>query len=134
VSDMTRLPKLFKGLADPSRLRIMNILSSRTACVCDLQSVLGLAQPFISRHLAYLRKRGLVRDRRQGTWVSYSLALDGPLRHALQAFLGDLLPLSGTFQADLQRLSELERAGWLKGSYSPRAEEQEQRMHDNAAA
>jgi hypothetical protein len=66
--------------------------------------------------------------------VSYSLALDGPLRHALQAFLGDLLPLSGTFQADLQRLSELDRAGWLKGSYSLRVEEQEQGMHDNAAA
>ena len=131
---MTRLPKLFKGLADPSRLRIMNILSCRTACVSDLQSVLGLPQPFVSRHLAYLRKRGLVRDRRQGTRVSYSLALDGPLGHALQAFLRELLPVSGTFQADLERLGELERAGWLAGPHTSRAEEREHGMHNNAAA
>lgn len=131
---MTRLPKLFKGLADASRLRIVNILSSRTACVSDLQSALRLPQPFVSRHLAYLRKRGLVRDRRQGTRVSYSLALDGPLGHALQAFLRDLLPLSGTFQADLERLGELERAGRLVGSQASRAEEQEHGMHESAAA
>src|SRR3990172_11148564 len=54
--EMTDFAKLFRALADPNRLRILNILSHQAMCVCDLQAVLGLSQPFISRHLAYLRR------------------------------------------------------------------------------
>lgn len=111
---MTQMAKLFRALADANRLRIVNILSERSICVCDLQSVLGLSQPFISRHLAYLRRVGLVRDRREGTRVCYSLAPDLPAIQALRAFLREVLPTSETFQADLELLNTLESSGRLK--------------------
>jgi len=111
---MTQMAKLFRALADPNRLRIVNILSERGVCVCDLQSVLDLPQPFISRHLAYLRRVGLVRDRREGPRVCYSMASDSPATQALRAFLRDVLPSSETFQADLKVLSNLESSGRLK--------------------
>ena len=105
---------LFKALADPNRLRIVNVLSHRDLCVCDLQSVLGLSQPFISRHLAYLRRTGLVRDRREGARVCYSLTLDGALGHALRALLHVAVQDSLTLQSDLRMLHELASAGRLK--------------------
>jgi ArsR family transcriptional regulator len=111
---MTQLASVLKALADPSRLRIVNVLSHRGVCVCDLQTVLGLSQPFISRHLAYLRKVGVVRDQREGPRVCYSLADDGPLAHAVQSLLRELLPLSQALQADLERLGEYGRSGRLK--------------------
>ena len=111
---MTQMAKLFRALADANRLRIVNLLSERSICVCDLQSVLGLSQPFISRHLAYLRRVGLVRDRREGTRVCYSLAPDLPAIQALRAFLREVLLTSETFQADLRLLNTLESLGRLK--------------------
>jgi len=111
---MTQMAKLFRALADANRLRIVNILSERSSCVCDLQSVLGLSQPFISRHLAYLRRVGLVKDQREGPRVCYSLAPDSPAIEALRAFLREVLPSSETFQADLKLLSSLESSGRLK--------------------
>jgi DNA-binding transcriptional ArsR family regulator len=111
---MTQLARVLKALADPSRLRIVNVLSHRGVCVCDLQTVLGLSQPFISRHLAYLRKMGVVRDQREGPRVCYSLADDGPLAHAVQSLVRELLPLSQALQADLGRLAECGRSGRLR--------------------
>jgi len=111
---MTQMARCFRALADPNRLRIVNILSYCSICVCDLQSVLGLSQPFISRHLAYLRRVGLVRDQREGPRVCYSLALEGPFAHALQSFLREVLPLSETCQADLEQVAECGRSGRLR--------------------
>ncbi|HUU12147.1 MAG TPA: metalloregulator ArsR/SmtB family transcription factor [Terriglobia bacterium] len=108
------MAKLFRALADANRLRIVNILSERSSCVCDLQSVLGLSQPFISRHLAYLRRVGLVKDQREGPRVCYSLAPDSPAIQALRAFLREVLPSSETFRADLELLNTLESSGRLK--------------------
>jgi len=111
---MTQVEKLFRALADSNRLRIVNILSHRELCVCDLQAVLGLAQPFISRHLAHLRRAGLVHDRRKGARVCYSLALEDELSHALRALLRVAGRNSLTFQSDLQTLSERASNGQLK--------------------
>jgi ArsR family transcriptional regulator, arsenate/arsenite/antimonite-responsive transcriptional repressor len=68
-----RLDELLKAAGEPTRLRILNLLSRGSVCVCDIQSVLGIPQPTISRHLGVLRHAGLVRDDRQGTRMIYSL-------------------------------------------------------------
>jgi ArsR family transcriptional regulator len=113
---MPQLAELFRALADTNRLRIMNILSRQSLCVCDLQSVLDLHQPFISRHLAHLRKVGLVRSARDGPRVCYSLALGTPFGYALQSFLRDTLPLSSELQGDLRRLAQFGTTRHLKSA------------------
>ena len=65
---------MFKAFADETRLRILHVLTRGELCVCDLLDILELPQSKVSRHLAFLRKAGLVRDRREGLWKYYSLA------------------------------------------------------------
>jgi ArsR family transcriptional regulator, arsenate/arsenite/antimonite-responsive transcriptional repressor len=66
---------LFKALADPHRVRIVNLLATRPkpVCVCDLQAVLGLAQPTVSHHLKKLVQAGLLTRSQRGTWAYYAL-------------------------------------------------------------
>src|SRR6188768_2841640 len=68
------LETLFAGLADVTRLRILALLQAGEICVCDIHGSLDLPQPTVSRHLAYLRKAGLVVGRKDGLWVHYRLA------------------------------------------------------------
>lgn len=70
----TRIDGLLKAAAEPTRLRILNLLRHGSVCVCDIQAILGLPQPAVSRHLAMLRHVGLVLDRRHGNRILYSLA------------------------------------------------------------
>ena len=76
---------LFQTLADPTRLRLLNLLGAGEVCVCDLHGTLGVTQPKVSRHLARLKRAGLVDARRNGKWMHYQLATaDDPLiRHVL---------------------------------------------------
>ena len=69
-----RMNTALKALADPTRLRILGLVAGGEVCVCHLHEALGIPQPTASRHLAYLRRAGLVDGRRQGLWVYYSLA------------------------------------------------------------
>jgi ArsR family transcriptional regulator len=71
VSD---LETLFSGFADPTRLRILNLLAAGELCVCDLVDLLDLPQPLVSRHLAYLRRAGLVAVTRTSKYSHYRLA------------------------------------------------------------
>lgn len=66
--------ELFKAFADPVRLRLLSLLAGGEVCVCHLHEALELPQSTVSRHLAYLRKRGLVVGRKEGLWVYYRLA------------------------------------------------------------
>lgn len=77
---------LFKVLADPTRLRLLNLLARREVCVCDLANTLSAVQPKVSRHLAHLKRAGLIDARREGRWTHYRWARNGnPLvRHVLQ--------------------------------------------------
>lgn len=68
------LEALFRALSDRTRLRILALLAQGEVCVCDIQTSLGIPQPTASRHLAYLRRSGLVTDRRKGLWVYYGLS------------------------------------------------------------
>lgn len=72
--DVEDLDALFKGFADPTRLRVLNALVAGELCVCDLVDLLGLAQPAVSRHLAYLRRMGLVEATREWKFAHYRLA------------------------------------------------------------
>ena len=64
---------IFRALSDRTRLRILNLLRAGELCVCDLVAVLDVPQPTASRHLAYLRKAGLVLARKEGLWHYYRL-------------------------------------------------------------
>ena len=82
--------ELFKAFADPVRLRLLNLLAGGEICVCHLHEALELPQSTVSRHLAYLRKRGLVIGRKDGLWVHYRLAKPvGDLHRKLVACLGE---------------------------------------------
>jgi ArsR family transcriptional regulator, arsenate/arsenite/antimonite-responsive transcriptional repressor len=61
----------FRALADRTRLRLLNLIGDDEVCVCFFVEILGEHQPKISRHLAYLRKAGVVAARREGTWMHY---------------------------------------------------------------
>jgi ArsR family transcriptional regulator len=66
--------ELFRALADETRLRILHLIGDQEVCVCYFVEALDVGQPKISRHLAYLRKVGLVETRRDGKWIHYRLA------------------------------------------------------------
>jgi len=74
IKDLDALTAVYAALADPTRLRILSLLSEDEICVCHIHAGLGVPQPTASRHLAYLRKSGLVEARRDGSWMHYRLA------------------------------------------------------------
>ncbi len=65
---------LFRALADETRLRILNLIGDQEVCVCYFVEALGVNQPKVSRHLAYLRRVGLVQTRKDGKWIHYRMA------------------------------------------------------------
>lgn len=79
---LSRVDAMFRAFSDRTRLRILNLLSGGELCVCDLVEVLQVPQPTASRHLAYLRKAGLVKSRRDKYWIHYRIAPAGDAFHA----------------------------------------------------
>ena len=69
------LDLLFRALADSTRLRLLNLIADREICVCYFVEILDISQPKVSRHLAYLRRAGIVTSRRQGKWMHYRLSV-----------------------------------------------------------
>jgi len=69
-----RQSNFFKVLADETRLRILKLLEVREMCVCEIMVALDLTQPTASHHLGLLENEGLIKDRREGKWVFYSIA------------------------------------------------------------
>jgi ArsR family transcriptional regulator len=67
------LARMFAALADPTRLRLLNLMDGREICVCYFVEILKQSQPKISRHLAYLRNAGIVSARREGKWMHYKI-------------------------------------------------------------
>jgi ArsR family transcriptional regulator len=89
---MESLARVFKALSVEPRLRIINLLlHSGELCVCDIEAVLGCTQTKVSRHLAYLKRVGLVDDRRKGLWMLYSLAK--PKTDEQREILGSIMRL-----------------------------------------
>src|SRR6266404_2412431 len=99
------LDLLFRALADPTRLHLLNLIADREICVCYFVEILRTSQPKISRHLAYLRKAGIVAARREGKWMHYRLV--PPPSHAGGEILEQALHAVGKdkrFKADRERL------------------------------
>jgi ArsR family transcriptional regulator, arsenate/arsenite/antimonite-responsive transcriptional repressor len=110
------LETLFQALGDRTRLRLVNLMAEGEICVCFFVEVLDQPQPTISRHLAYLRRAGLVAPRRDGKWMSYSLTRpeSATARRIFDDVL-DALAADRELQRDRERL--------LKSCCSPRAPE-----------
>ena len=81
---------LFKALSDPTRLRLLNLLGCGETCVCELTDTLRVVQPKVSRHLAHLKRAGLVEACRNGKWMLYRWAkhADPLVRHVLAGLRG----------------------------------------------
>ena len=101
------LVRLFAALADPTRLRLLNLMDGREVCVCYFVEILNLGQPKISRHLAYLRNAGVVTARRDGKWMHYSIERPGDVRAcAILDATFTSFSANRQMQADLVRLGK----------------------------
>lgn len=111
LSDMENL---FNALSDQTRLRLLNLIRDEEVCVCFFVEALDESQPKISRHLAYLRKTGLVETRRDGKWMHYKLNMpeDDHLRNIVNTTL-DRLAESDQMRNDYEKL--------ITACYSPDA-------------
>lgn len=118
------LALLFAALSDRTRLRLLNLMGGREVCVCYFVEILEQSQPKISRHLAYLRRAGIVTARREGKWVHYKIVVPANtgaakiLRETLEALRKDK-----GMQLDLTRLNRSccspQKAPALDGAPTP---------------
>jgi ArsR family transcriptional regulator len=100
------LALLFAALADRTRLRLLNLMNGKEVCVCYFVEILGQSQPKISRHLAYLRRAGVVAARREGKWMHYRIV--APSNPSAAKILRETLVVLSdekAMQADLARFS-----------------------------
>lgn len=100
---MQELLNVFKALSDETRLKILKIFEKGEICVCDLVSVLDMSQPKISFHLNVLKEAGLVKDRKQGKWVHYSIDGQDMFRRFLVLSVTEKIP-DETIKEYLSRL------------------------------
>jgi ArsR family transcriptional regulator len=101
------LTLLFAALADRTRLRLLNLMNGKEVCVCYFVEILGQSQPKISRHLAYLRRAGIVATRREGKWMHYSIV--APKHAGAARILSETLSVLSedkAMQADQMRLNK----------------------------
>jgi ArsR family transcriptional regulator, arsenate/arsenite/antimonite-responsive transcriptional repressor len=101
------MEQFFQALGDKTRLRLLNLMGEQEVCVCYFVEILEAPQPKISRHLAYLRKAGIVSARREGKWMHYRIVVP-PHTGATQILRQTLASLKEekSMQADLARLNK----------------------------
>ena len=107
LAAVDELENVFKALADKTRLRILALLGNNEVCVCHIHDSLGVPQPTVSRHLAHLRKSGLVAARRDGVWMHYqvSTSLSPAMQGVIAAAVAALqqLPVTSLDRKQFQR-------------------------------
>jgi|YNPNPStandDraft_1061719.scaffolds.fasta_scaffold19551_6 ArsR family transcriptional regulator len=96
--ELVSLANCFKALADKTRLRILALLKADELCVCELVELLGITQPAVSQHIRWLKQARLVKERRRGQWVFYSL--DG----SPYPFFSSILQALPDLQEELKKL------------------------------
>ena len=107
LQPLSEMERIFKALADPTRLRILGLLLTGEVCVCHMHESLRIPQSKASRHLAYLRRSGLVQTRRDGLWVHYRLArLADPTLEAVRQAIAHALGHLDVVAKDAHRLEK----------------------------
>ena len=101
------MDRVLKALADPTRLRILGLLQQDAVCVCHIHDSLKISQPKASRHLAYLRRAGVVSSEKRGLWVYYRLAPQPT--PAVQAVLDAAIESTAAMSVTAQDAKRLER-------------------------
>lgn len=82
-SPINQLTNLFRALSDETRLRILKLLECGELCVCDIVAALDIIQPKVSFHLGVLKDAGLIKDRKQGRWIHYSIGVSDMFKRFL---------------------------------------------------
>jgi ArsR family transcriptional regulator len=110
LSDMD-LIQIYQCFCDRTRLRILHLLTKSPLCVCHFQDILDEPQVKVSKHLAYLRRRGMVSTEKEQNWVIYSLPEQGAdeLERNLKC-LQDCVQADGVFKRDVEKLSKLAKS------------------------
>jgi ArsR family transcriptional regulator, arsenate/arsenite/antimonite-responsive transcriptional repressor len=107
IKQLDHMERLFQALADGTRLRILGLLLTGEVCVCDIHETLKIPQSKASRHLAYLRRSGLVETRRDGLWIHYRMGtLTDPVLAAISDAVRHALTHIETVQRDASRLQK----------------------------
>jgi ArsR family transcriptional regulator, arsenate/arsenite/antimonite-responsive transcriptional repressor len=107
AKQLNEMAALCRALADATRLRILGLLLTGEVCVCDIYESLKISQPKASRHLAYLRRAGLVETRREGLWIHYRLGtLADPVMGAIVDAVRHALTHVDTVRRDGDRLQK----------------------------
>jgi ArsR family transcriptional regulator len=104
---LKELIRVFRALSDETRLRIVKLLLIRELCVCEIEQALNISQPRASRHLGILEDAGLLRSRRVGAWVHYSIA-DTQDKSPIREILGTM---ACTINDDPEILEDIKRLG-----------------------
>ena len=106
-TEIAPVERLFQALGDATRLRILGLLLTGEVCVCHIYESLRISQPKASRHLAYLRRAGLVETRRHGLWIYYRLAVaSDPVLNTIQQAVAHALGHLPVVQRDGRRLQK----------------------------
>jgi ArsR family transcriptional regulator, arsenate/arsenite/antimonite-responsive transcriptional repressor len=105
------LIQIYQCFCDRTRLRILNLLTRSPLCVCHFQDILGESQVKISKHLGYLRRKGMVATKREQNWIIYSLPerRAGELERNLKC-LQDCVQTDAVFKRDMEKLSKLAKS------------------------
>ena len=104
-----KLLQIYRCLCDETRLRILHLLNQGPLCVCHFQTILKLPQVAVSKHLAYLRAKGLVTAKRHQKWMIYRLPEKAPAELDLQLrCLQDCVQSYPVFREDLKRLRKIQ--------------------------
>lgn len=107
-NNLSDMENLFTALSDPTRLRLLNLMREDEICVCFFTEALDESQPKISRHLAYLRRAGLVEARREGKWMHYRITF--PEDPHARGILEGTLDWLGSQEGMREEYAELVRA------------------------
>ncbi len=110
---MRELTKLLKALSDESRLRVLTLLLEKECCVCEVMQAMNISQSKASRALTALYDAGILRQRKDGRWVIYSIDKEGMKKYMNDIVLAASKALIGNplTEEDLERLKKAERVG-----------------------